>query len=294
MKLTRRQLNIIVEDYLREELLNEQMGVVGSDFEIEVPRCDFKFRPEFLQFFTYMKTGQIPRNSILTDDPSKPDFISPVFKKALTDQLLPFMNLVALPTFGLGAKCRALKRMQDLFNGLWDDYKGGVSSALDTKPSPEEMTQSATAAAESLAKAYDQYFARAFPVIVNSRNLKLTEERKASFLDDPSIFPTGLTLSELMFASFLFGNLEPEKVSKNKTSLKKLVIKLKEKKANSSRDLYRIFRNSDEIPGYDDATVKFLLDNTTSAFGSDRVSAAETTRAIILELVKKLQAANIF
>ena len=110
MKISKRELAILVESYLSEDLMSEQLKVV-DDTDYEVPRCNFEFDPQFLEFIEFVKAGG-KRPAYQSADADKPYIFNPLFRESLTSALLPFINLLAVPTFGIKTKCDTMRKMQ--------------------------------------------------------------------------------------------------------------------------------------------------------------------------------------
>ena len=258
MKVTRRELNLLIESYLSEDTINERLKAIDST-AYEIPRCDFRFDPKFLGFYEFMKTGQAPRGGVF-DDSDKPMFFNPAFRNALENEILPFMNLMAVPTFGIKAKCNALKSMQDSFNEIYLQFTSGFKgSGIGSKPDPDNKNKEKEKFEKGIKDLYLKIF-RNLDKIMLAKNIKLTESRVSGIITSSSSLTSGITRQELTYASFLLGDLtkartdyryEVASIVKNFSS--------KGDSAKSVNDLMKLSAPSSSIPGYDKNGIRALF-----------------------------------
>ena len=77
MNISKKQLAIIIEAYLQEDMLSESLAAI-DDTGYEVPRCDFQYDPEFLNILTFIKTGERP-GGYTGSDTGNPAMFNPLF-----------------------------------------------------------------------------------------------------------------------------------------------------------------------------------------------------------------------
>lgn len=292
MKLTRKELNLVIENYLNDPetgTLNERLGGTISDARYEVPRCDFEFSPDFLQFYDFVKAGgRRPASDPV--DSKKPYMFNPAFTEAMTQQFLPFMNLMVMPTFGIKAKCDMMRKMQASFNEAYRKFESGFEGApIKTKKTPEQIEKERKELDAKVQKIYGQYFSN-FQSILTRNNIQLTNERGSGYTTRSIRAPSGLNLNELHYASFILGNLENAKYS---ADAKRIVESFdRETGIDDIQKFFKLISDTRNISGYDELGLKSLVTNSASTFRSNTGGANELF-LITKKLFEKLKLARI-
>ena len=137
MKITRRQLNTLIENYLvnEKDSLNEAQFI---DYEPPpLDQCNFKPNKEFFEFFTIMFTGKGTGRGIYgVDKGDLPTWISPAFTAMFTDAAGPLLNAYGLiPVFNQKGKCDLLQKLQDIFI----KYKREYGEGIELNKEPEKV-----------------------------------------------------------------------------------------------------------------------------------------------------------
>tara|TARA_B100000287_G_C20638200_1_gene782497 strand:- start:519 stop:1382 length:864 start_codon:yes stop_codon:yes gene_type:complete len=286
MKISRRELNQLIEAYLLEEQkINEVIG--GLKLQYELPTCDFRPDPRFLDIFNLVFNGKQPV-SWSGDDANKPDWLSPVFLDMFQDTFLPFVNYFVMPQFGIKAKCRVMQRTQDMFNEIYDQYKSGLATVTPTAAAapPESLKDSSTSPLDG----YDDFW-KEVSIARKRSNILLTPERRGKIVDNP---PSGLSNEELVFASFLLGNLDEVKgrdVSKVINVVKQFKY-LGQQSVIREKDFVRAASAGIDIPGYDERSIRQLFRLIFSSL-DDPQNQAKTLQLFIDNLFNKLSNAGI-
>jgi len=135
MKITRRQLNTLIENYLvnEKDSLNEAQFI---DYEPPpLDQCNFKPNKEFFEFFTIMFTGKGTGRGIYdVDKGDLPTWISPAFTAMFTDAAGPLLNAYGLiPVFNQKGKCDLLQKLQDIFIKYKREYGEGIELNKETE-----------------------------------------------------------------------------------------------------------------------------------------------------------------
>ena len=284
MKLTKKQLSIIIESYLRSDSMNEGLKAI-DDTGYEVPKCNFQFDPQFLEMYEFLKTGKRP-SGYKSPDEGKPDMFNPLFINMLTNDLLPFANLMVAPVFGISAKCKAMSRMQELFNKMYREFSSGFEYDAGSSNDIEKDQKNAEAKLEKEESlVYDQFFKRISRHMTN-RNLTLAPERMSNLIDIP---PAGLAREELIYASHLIGNLG----QLNSRAAMKVINSFKNaKRFNRADDLIMIAEIGKSIPGHNSDNIARLIKTSIPFFESEPI-AMKNTFEIINKLFDKLKTSKI-
>jgi len=285
MKLTKKQLSLIIESYLQESLLHESLSPI-DDTRYEVPRCDFKYDPEFLDILTFIKTGERP-GGYTSSDTGKPDMFNPLFIKMLTSDALPFMNLMVAPVFGIKAKCNLMRKMQNLFNEMYREFTSGFaydSGAKENKEKKDSLDKELDAKQQAV---YDEFF-KNMPAALRGARLQLNKERKGNtgIVDSP---PGNLSRSEAIYASFILGDLSKAKEKEPSNVVNAF---RRAKKANTVGSLLALSAKGRSIPGYDENDIKKLIKLSLNFFKSEN-EAMTYTHANIVKLFDKLKSLGI-
>ena len=285
MKLTKKQLSIIIESYLKEDTLRESLSAI-DDTGYEVPRCDFQYDPEFLNILTFIKTGERPGGYTGSDE-GKPDMFNPLFIKMLTSDALPFMNLMVAPVFGIKAKCNLMRKMQNLFNEMYREFTSGFaydSGAKENKAKEASLDKELDAKQQAI---YDKFF-KNMPAALRGAGLQLNKERKGStgIVDSP---PGNLSRSEAIYASFLLGDLSKAKEKEPSNVVNAF---RRAKKANTVGSLLALSAKGRSIPGYDENDIKRLIEISLNFFKSEN-EAMTYTHENIIKLFDKLKSLDI-
>ena len=116
MKVTRRELNNMINDYMKldEQVRKEKLAISSDSFAPE--SCDFIPDKEFLQFFTVFFKGKDKKGGFGVSDEELPTWISPAFTTFFTDAAGPLLNAYGLiPVFNQKGKCNLLSKIQNIF-----------------------------------------------------------------------------------------------------------------------------------------------------------------------------------
>ena len=287
MKITRGELNLLIESYLAEDLIVEKLRHQRRA-EVYIPRCDFKMDPDFLQIIEFVRTGVVP-SGVVPRNQDKPDFFNPAFITAVTQQALPFMNLLVAPQFGVKTKCDTLQKLQALFNETYEDFARGFKTQTRTKLSPKEKRDREKRIEAKIPGIHKQYF-KQFPSMIRRNNIVLTKDRYSPIVDSP---PSGLTNAELVYASMILGDL-----SKASTDNRKAVGKIIQNFENPGRidtfsDLVKLCEPSKNIPGYDATGIKALFDASSTFWSRDPIGGAMDLVMVTTLVFDKLETAGI-
>jgi len=281
MKVTKKELNLIIENYLLQERYKNR-----GNYEVKIARCNFNFDDEFLQIIEIVKSGgKIPAYGGGNDD-SKPDWMNPVFISAFTDAALPFMNMLVAPQFGIETFCNAMQELNRLFNNLYRDYRKGLQRAepIDDRENKEN----------------DQKFDREYTKYVREINrslrdngISLTRPRAAGSYMSASSGYGSLSKNEIRLAQFLLGNLEDAAVS-NQRYVNSVIEAFNYDRINNFNSLYRAAEKGKDIPGWDETIIKNMLTSAIQLWRSDpEGEGVESVKKIYLKIFEKLKAENI-
>jgi len=296
MKMTKKELEILIESYLADEMLNERLKVI-DDTGYEVPKCDFQFNPKFLEFIDFVKAGG-KRPAYKGADIDKPYLFNPLLRDALTTSLLPFMNLLVVPTFGIKTKCDTMRKMQAMFNDMYTEfesgfegapYKGSGAGAADDGDDDDTSKLNA-----EITKASNSLFSNLAP-IMSRKGLVLPSEKDSNLLNTSTgrSEKSGFSYGELLYASMLLGNLRKAR-SDNRRSVEAIFNKFNTDadKADSVNSLMNMSRESKNIPGYDKIQLYTLFDEIVSVMAKPE-DGPRTLALITKKLFKKLRGTGI-
>jgi|TARA_R110001592_G_scaffold151153_1_gene377364 hypothetical protein len=285
MNISKKQLAIIIEAYLQEDMLSESLAAI-DDTGYEVPRCDFQYDPEFLNILTFIKTGERP-GGYTGSDTGKPDMFNPLFLKMLTNDALPFMNLMVTPVFGIKAKCSLMRKMQNLFNEMYREFTSGFAYDSGAKERKEKVVSLDTELAAKQQIIYDEFF-KNMPSALRGARLQLNKERKGStgIVDSP---PGNLSRAEAIYASFILGDLSKAKARDPSNVVNAF---RRAKKANTVKSLLALASKGRSIPGYDANDIKRLIRISLNFFKSEN-EAMTYTHENIIKLFDKLKSLGI-
>ena len=291
MKITKKELSILIESYLKAELINERLQVI-DDTGYEVPKCDFKFDPEFLEMIEFIKLGGKRPSGRKDYNENKPDMFNPLFTDALTSQLLPFMNLMVAPMFGIKAKCDTMRKMQNLFNSMYRDFSSGFEVSTATKLDPINKSANITSTAKALKEKYYAFFPGAFNEVVRRNRLALTDSRYSREYIDTTTPVAGFHKSELEFASYILGDLSKAR-NENSRAVNRIIRSFRSaRKVDNAASLIDMTKSSSVIPGYDAAAISSLINGAVGEF-TDAAQGSAYMHDIILRLFEKLEASGI-
>ena len=286
--MTRRELNLIVENYLFEEQLNEarRQGVTA---DIYIAQCNFEFQPEFLQIIDFIKAGgaiPAPKGS----SEGKPAFFNPLFLDAFKQQVLPFVNMLVAPQFGIKTKCDTLMELQTMFNNMYTKFSSGYARQTRTQElSPEEQKKRQKDIETKIPGVHREYFDD-FKSMLRRNNIILTKERYSKLVDSP---PSGLTNAEMIYASMILGNLE-EAGGTNRRSVSKILDNFKNPgRVNTFKDVLLLCKPTETIPGYDKVGLESLFNATASRFSRDPSGGAQDMVLVTQLVFEKLKSAGI-
>lgn len=199
MKVTRKELNTIIENYLLQERYKNR-----GNYEVKIAQCDFNFDDDFLNIIEIVKAGgKIPNYGAGSSNDDKPDWMNPVFISSFTDAALPFMNMLVAPQFGIETFCNTMQKLNRMFNDLYREYKGGLQRA-----EPEYRNN------DSSKKNKDKDYNKNISIIIQAlKNEKvgLTRSRMGPLLNRPGIGT--LSKHEIKLAHYLLGDLEKAKTT---------------------------------------------------------------------------------
>lgn len=288
MKMTRKELNFIVESYLASNNMSEALRH-QQRAEVYIPKCDFDFNPEFLEIIDFVKAGgKVPASQYGTNNEDKPDFLNPLFLKAITQQFLPFMNMLVAPQFGLKTKCDTLQEMQNIFNEMYSDFSKGFKTQTNLKSTPDQIRAQEELVQNKIPDIHQSYFAE-LPNMLRRNNIVLTSERYSPIIDSP---PSGFITAELIYASMILGNLS--KTRENKSAVTKIVDAFSNPgRINSFVDVYKLCKPTASIPGYDKVGLKALF-TSSSTFWRRNPAGGAMDLVMVTQLVfSKLKSARI-
>ena len=292
MKLTRKELNILIESYLSDSL-KEDMSRKSVELTVHMPECNFKPDPEFLKIIDFIKTGKRPSGYVGADQ-GKPDLFNPLFLEAITGQLLPFVNMLVVPQIGLETKCNTLREMQALFNSMYSEFVSGFEGQSPHKElTPEELEAKESEINADLEKLYQQYFdPQLFPYLMERNNILPTKERNPNYLKPDADIPAGLTRWELYYATLILGDLTKAK-SENDSAVGRIVYDFQSaERVSSAKDLFLLTKHSASIPGYDKTTLSTLFSASVANFRNPE-NGADNMLKLTLKLFDKLKLANL-
>ena len=286
--MTRKELNSIVENYLFEEQLNEARRE-GVTADIYIAQCNFDFQPEFLEIIEFIKAGgEIPRAPGSSE--GKPDFFNPLFLDAFKQQVLPFVNMLVAPQFGIKTKCDTLMELQAMFNKMYSKFSSGYARQTRTQTlSPEEKKKRQEEIETKIPGVHREYFDD-FKPMLRKNNIILTKERYSRLVDNP---PSGLTNEEMIYASMILGNLE-EATGTNRRDVSKILDNFENPgRVNTFKDLLLLCEPTKNIPGYDKVGLETLFSATASRFSRDPTGGAQDMLLVTELVFEKLKSAGI-
>lgn len=287
--MTRKELNSIVENYLFEESLNEarRQGVTA---DIYIAQCNFEFDPEFLEIIDFIKAGgAIPSQP--GRDEGKPDFFNPLFLDAFKQQVLPFVNLLVAPQFGIKTKCDTLMDLQKMFNDMYSKFSSGFKGTTRTKLTPEEEKRQKDLANSKIPSIHRSYFDDFKTMLKRSGiPVEITKERYSPLIDSP---PSGLTNPEMIYASMILGNLDEAKAS-NRRDVAKIVDNFNRPgRISTFKDVLLLCDPTKNIPGYDEPALKALFNATAARFSRNPSGGAQDMVLVTVMVFDKLKSAGI-
>lgn len=281
MKVTRKELNTIIENYLLQERYKNR-----GNYEVKIARCNFNFDDDFLQIIEIVKSGgKIPGG--YGGESNKPDWMNPVFISAFTDTALPFMNMLVAPQFGIETFCNAMQELNRLFNDLYRDYRKGLQRA-----EPITDTNNDKESNQRFDREYAKYV-REINRSLRDNGISLTRPRAAGSYMSASAGHGSLSKDEIRLAQFILGNLEDAAVS-NQRYVNSVVEAFNYDRINNFDSLYRAAEKGKDIPGWDETIIKNMLTSSIQLWRSDpEGEGVEAVKKIYLKIFEKLKAENI-
>ena len=300
MKITRRELNILIENYLEtESALNEVQ--IGGFKVAEVERCDFEPDSEFLEYFTIMFTGKgrdpySYRRSGYADD-ELPTWVSPAFIKMFTDAAGPLLNAYGLiPVFNQKGKCDLLQKIQDIFIKYKDEYAKGIPlNKEDEEPCPTGQVRNSSGICvnsgdidvrletedETTIEGLDE-IPRMIEILRRRYGIDPPASSGSAYLGSSEL--PGITAEETILATIILGSLDDIPIVRASKVLSNLE-SLKRKRLVSAED---IVRASSDL---DDSQKEFLQRILSIREMPDDRKAIVMA---MISVIKKLESARIF
>lgn len=280
MKVTKKELDLIIENYL----LNERFRRTG-DYEVKIPQCNFNFDSRFLKVYEIIMNKGERSSSYRSASDGKPDWLNPAFIEAFKSSALPFINLLVAPQFGIETYCNIMIRLNRMFNDIYDDYSSGLSVAEPTSPGDDNNDNN------SFKRNYDKYV-KDIDNNISVAGINLTPERAAgSYLTRPRVGT--LEKREIRLAQFLLGNLDRAMTSSNQTYISRIIQKFKYNDMNSLNDLFDAAKEGKNIEGWDDNRIRDMLAEAIDLWPYSEATGVENVRKIYLNIFKKLKAEGI-
>ena len=289
MKMKRSELNKLIENHLFDHGLNEARRQ-GIEADIYIAKCNFEFNPEFLEIIEFIKGGgKVPQRS--TPGSDKPDFFNPVFLKAFKTQALPFMNMFVSPQFGIQTKCDTLMKLQTLFNNIYNDFSSGFKYQTGTDDLSGSQKEEKLKELDSKIVVVHQAYFDQFLNLMRKNNIKgLPPERMSKLVDNP---PPGLTNPEMIYASMILGNLEKAKTQNNRYVTQIINNFKNTKNIKSFKDIPKLCRPSQDIPGYDKLRLNAMFSASATLFTRNPEAGANDMVLVTNLVFNKLNAAGI-